>query len=63
MSLYLSRIHRAAARAIAKEDVWSDFDKTIQAERVVRHLYHPDNRRFSKDETIVKIEKEPFTHG
>mmetsp|Transcript_15216 Transcript_15216/g.34306 ORF Transcript_15216/g.34306 Transcript_15216/m.34306 type:complete len:417 (-) Transcript_15216:1149-2399(-) len=57
------KIRRAAARAIAKEDVWSDFDKTLQAERVVRHMYHPNSQRFFKDETIVKIETEPFTHG
>mmetsp|Transcript_29919 Transcript_29919/g.62954 ORF Transcript_29919/g.62954 Transcript_29919/m.62954 type:complete len:711 (+) Transcript_29919:444-2576(+) len=37
--------------------------QAIPAERVVRHRYNPRTRQFYKDETIVKIEKEPFTHG
>mmetsp|Transcript_31475 Transcript_31475/g.67996 ORF Transcript_31475/g.67996 Transcript_31475/m.67996 type:complete len:750 (-) Transcript_31475:81-2330(-) len=58
------KIRRAAAKGIAEEDVWSKHDiPSIPAERVVRHRYNPETRQFTKDETIVKIEKKPFTHG
>ena len=30
---------------------------------MIRHRYNPETRQFVKDETIVKIEKKPFTHG
>jgi elongation factor 2 kinase len=35
----------------------------VPAERVIRHLYHPETGTWSVDHTIVKMEKEPFTHG
>jgi elongation factor 2 kinase len=58
------KIRRAAATAIQIEDVWSKHNiQLIPAERVVRHIYNPETRQFQKHETIVKIEKEPFTHG
>jgi len=58
------KISRAAAKAIAEDDVWSKHNiQSIPAERVVRHRYNPETRQFAKDETIVKIEKKPFTHG
>lgn len=58
------KIRRAAAKAIAEEDVWSEYNiQSIPAERVVRHRYNPETRQFMKDETIVKIERKPFTHG
>ena len=51
-------------QAIAEEDVWQKHNiQAIPAERVVRHRYNIKARQFSKDITIVKIEKEPFTHG
>eukprot|EP00978_Attheya_sp_CCMP212_P017387 scaffold46207_cov51-Attheya_sp.AAC.2 len=67
----------AAAKAVMEEDVWGEFFLyTIPAERVIRHLYHhvhPDtntcmqngNRSsyWSTEDTIVKFEKTPFTHG
>jgi hypothetical protein len=54
----------AAAKAVAEEDVWGEFGlEKIPAERVIRHLYHVDTNRWSTDETIVKFEKTPFTHG
>lgn len=58
------KIRRAAATALAEEDVWSKHNiESIPAERVIRHRYNPETRQFMKDETIVKIEKKPFTHG
>lgn len=58
------KIHRAAATAIHQEDVWAKFNiQDIPAERVVRHTYNPETKQFLKNETIVKIEKEPFTNG
>ena len=58
------KIRRAAATAIEQEDVWAKHNiQSIPAERAVRHIYNPLTRQFVKDETIVKIEKEPFTHG
>ncbi|EED94821.1 elongation factor-2 kinase like protein [Thalassiosira pseudonana CCMP1335] len=58
------KIWRAAATAVSEEDPWKKHDITsIPAERVVRHCYNPNTRQFKKDETIVKVEKEPFTHG
>lgn len=58
------KISRAAAKAIAEGDVWKKHKiEAIPAERVVRHRYNPTTRQFVKDETIVKMEKEPFTHG
>jgi elongation factor 2 kinase len=58
------KIRRAAATAIEQEDVWAKYNiQSIPAERVVRHTYNPETRQFQKNETIVKIEKEPFTHG
>jgi elongation factor 2 kinase len=57
-------IHRAAAKAVAEEDVWGKHNiHAIPAERVIRYQYNVENRQFVKDETIVKIEKEPFTNG
>ena len=58
------KIRRAAATAIQQEDVWAKHNiQDIPAERVVRHTYNPESRQFLKHETIVKIEKEPFTNG
>ncbi|KAL7518103.1 hypothetical protein ACHAWX_002962 [Stephanocyclus meneghinianus] len=58
------KIRRAAARAISEGDPWKQYDiQSIPAERVVRHCYNPTTRQFVKDETIVKVEKKPFTHG
>jgi elongation factor 2 kinase len=58
------KIRRAAATAIHQEDVWAKYKiEDIPAERVVRHTYNPETRQFLKNETIVKIEKEPFTNG
>lgn len=58
------KIRRAAATAIEQEDVWAKYNiQSIPAERVVRHTYNPETKQFQKHETIVKIEKEPFTHG
>lgn len=58
------KIRRAAATAIQQEDVWAKHNiQAIPAERVVRHSYNPETRQFLKNETIVKIEKEPFTNG
>lgn len=58
------KICRAAAKAIAEDDVWAKHNiQDIPAERVVRHRYNPEIKQFMKDTTIVKIEKKPFTNG
>jgi elongation factor 2 kinase len=49
---------------VAEKDVWAE--RNIQAnpaERVVRYRYNVETRQFVKDQTIVKIERQPFTHG
>lgn len=44
--------------------MWGKYNiPAIPAERVVRHQYNPATRQFTKEETIVKMEKKPFTHG
>jgi elongation factor 2 kinase len=51
-------------QAIAEEDVWAKHEiHKIPAERIIRHIYHPETHQWSTDETIVKIQKEPFTRG
>jgi elongation factor 2 kinase len=57
-------IHEAASRAVAQEDVWAKHKiHQIPAERIIRHMYHPETRQWSTDETIVKMQQDPFTHG
>jgi elongation factor 2 kinase len=57
-------IQDVAAKLVAKEEPWAKYDiPSIPAERIIRHLYDPELQQWSTDETIVKIEKEPFTHG
>ena len=61
----LGRLLRlAAAREVAKGDPWAKHHlEKIPAERVVRHLYDPATQTWREDETIVKMEQEPFAHG
>mmetsp|Transcript_56364 Transcript_56364/g.136730 ORF Transcript_56364/g.136730 Transcript_56364/m.136730 type:complete len:769 (+) Transcript_56364:50-2356(+) len=57
-------LKKAAAKAIKDGDPWQKHHmERIPAERVIRHLYNPEKETWYTDETIVKIEKEPFTHG
>jgi len=58
-------LHKAASQAVQEEDPWkSCFDTSnTPAELVVRHLYDPVLQTWSTDETIVKMERAPFTHG
>ena len=54
----------AAVSAVGQGDPWAKYNlQKIPAERVIRHLYHPETASWSTDDTIVKIGKEPFTHG
>jgi elongation factor 2 kinase len=54
----------AASKAIAEGDPWAKHQIEKQpAERVIRHMYNPETQTWSVDETIVKIESDPFTHG
>jgi elongation factor 2 kinase len=54
----------AAAKAVAEGDPWAKHKiEQIPAERVFRHLYQPLSKTWTKEETIVKVEKEYFTHG
>jgi len=60
----LQLLHDAASRAIRDEDPWARCHiEQYPAERIIRHLYNPRTQTWSQDETIVKMEKEPFTHG
>lgn len=60
----LSLLHQAAAEAIQQKDPWAEYRlDQIPAERVIRHLYDPSTDCWSSDETIVKMQGEPFTHG
>uniref|UniRef100_A0A7S4QDH5 Alpha-type protein kinase domain-containing protein n=2 Tax=Ditylum brightwellii TaxID=49249 RepID=A0A7S4QDH5_9STRA len=47
------------------EDPWAkhNIPSTCPAERVIRHIYDHKTNQWSSDETIVKIQKEPFTNG
>lgn len=63
-SKFCRLIREAAAKAVAAEDVWAKYDiPSIPAERIIRHLYNHSTQSWSTEETIVKMEKEPFTHG
>lgn len=54
----------AATKAVQEEDPWARYNlPAIPAERVIRHLYDPHTQTWSTDETIVKMETAPFTHG
>ena len=60
----LKLFQRAAIKLKHEGDPWKKYNlQDIPAERVIRHLYHPTSHTWSTDETIVKMEKEPFTHG
>ncbi|KAL3929255.1 MAG: hypothetical protein SGBAC_012295, partial [Bacillariaceae sp.] len=57
-------LKECAAKAIADEDPWGKYEiEKVKAERVIRHLYQPLTKTWTMEETIVKMEKEPFTHG
>ena len=57
-------LQKCAAEAIQQGDPWAEFElHKIPAERVIRHQYLPLTRTWQEDESIVKVEKEPFTHG
>lgn len=61
---FVAKVRRCAAKLVAEEDVWGPFNiPAIPAERIIRHEYDPVHDRWSEEETIVKMEKEPFTHG
>jgi elongation factor 2 kinase len=57
-------LQKAAAIEISKADPWDKYHiDQIAAERIIRHTYDPVSQQWLADETIVKIQKEPFTHG
>ena len=59
-----TRLKNAASKAIAEGDPWAKYEiEKVPAERVIRHMYQPETQTWKQDETIVKIQKEPFTHG
>lgn len=58
------RLKKAASKAIAEGDPWGKHEiEKVPAERVIRHMYEPKTKTWKQDETIVKMEKEPFTNG
>ena len=60
----LSLLREAAAKACAEGDPWAKHKlEDCIAERIERHLYDPVTEQWYTDETIVKMEPEPFTHG
>lgn len=57
-------LKEAAAKAVVEGDPWMKHQmEKIPAERVIRHMYDPEKEMWYTDETIVKIEREPFTNG
>lgn len=57
-------LKKAAAKAVAEGDPWAQYEiERLPAERVIRHLYNRSTDTWETDETIVKMEKTPFTHG
>ena len=57
-------LYDAAAKAEKEGDPWGKHNiPNIPAERIIRHVYNAETRLWSTDETIVKIEQTPFTHG
>jgi elongation factor 2 kinase len=62
-------LKQAAAAEAEKGDPWAKHEMHIKvpAERVVRHLYHYSSSSsqsyWTSEETIVKMERQPFTHG
>lgn len=57
-------LKESAAKAVAEADPWAKYEiEKVPAERVIRHLYQPLTKTWTEEETIVKVEKEPFTHG
>ena len=57
-------LKKAAAQEVARGDPWAQYHlEKIPAERIVRHLYDPSTGTWSIDETIVKMEANPFTRG
>jgi elongation factor 2 kinase len=57
-------LREAAAKAIAETEPWAKYEiEKLPAERIIRHLYQPLIKTWTQDETIVKMESEPFTHG
>jgi elongation factor 2 kinase len=57
-------IKDAAVQLMKDIDPWKQYNlQFVPAERVIRHLYHPATQSWTTDETIVKMEAHPFTHG
>jgi elongation factor 2 kinase len=58
-------LKQAAAAAVEKGDPWAKHEMPVRvpAERVVRHFYHYSTQSWTSEETIVKMERQPFTHG
>ena len=55
---------KAASELIAEGDPWAKHKmEKVPAERVIRHMYQPDTQTWKQDQTIVKMENEPFTNG
>jgi elongation factor 2 kinase len=61
----ISLLKKAAAAEVAKGDPWAKYEMhtRVPAELVVRHLYHASSKSWTCEETIVKMEAQPFTHG
>ncbi|GAX25257.1 elongation factor 2 kinase [Fistulifera solaris] len=60
----LQLLRSSAAQAIEEGDPWAKHEiHKIPAERVIRHLYNPQEESWTSDETIVKIERDSFTNG
>eukprot|EP00980_Cylindrotheca_fusiformis_P028734 scaffold22641_cov206-Cylindrotheca_fusiformis.AAC.4 len=57
-------LKEVAAKAVAEADPWAQYEiDKIPAERVIRHHYHSTTKTWTQDETIVKVEKDPFARG
>eukprot|EP00429_Kryptoperidinium_foliaceum_P005933 CAMPEP_0176011026 /NCGR_PEP_ID=MMETSP0120_2-20121206/5075_1 /TAXON_ID=160619 /ORGANISM="Kryptoperidinium foliaceum, Strain CCMP 1326" /LENGTH=796 /DNA_ID=CAMNT_0017343883 /DNA_START=142 /DNA_END=2529 /DNA_ORIENTATION=- len=57
-------LKEAARKVLQVPDPWEQYGiPKIPAERVIRHLYHPSSKTWSEEETLVKMQAEPFTRG
>lgn len=59
-----SLLQQAAAAETSKADPWEKYHiEKAPAERVIRHSYDPVSQQWYTEETIVKMQAEPFAHG
>ncbi|GMI36740.1 hypothetical protein TrCOL_g6273 [Triparma columacea] len=59
-----SKLKELAKEVVGKEDCWAKYDiASIPAERIKRHQYDPATDSWRDDESIVRIQSQPFDEG